>query len=281
MWRPPDWPAATNGECATSSGSSQPISLRFEGLELHADGRLAAFRERTALKQRSSSEGEGPARGKGQPDPGAESNGERKKRSPVVSAPRSLVDPRSLTLVDPKGSMEDGTPRSAGGTQRRSGRGGLNKPRRGSAVPRNKTALRGYSDLDKEEMGLDLFKKLLASDEEQITDLRRQRGVGADAMDELQYYELKVSAGAEPDEVTLTASEVERARTSPKFLLVVVSDVEGVDARPRLRVIADPLNTLQTTERGSITFSGVRTARSLVYHFGSPDDQPGIGEDEE
>ena len=244
-----------------------------EEAELNTDSRLAAFRERTASKRRSSGEGRGRAAGTGQPA--------QRKRSPTASPPRSLVDPRSLTLMDPQGSMEDGKPRTADGTHPTSRRGGLKEPKLGSRGPRNRAPLRGYSDLDREEVGFDLLKKLLASGDDRIADLRNQHGVGADAIDDLrQYYELKVHAGAEPDEVTLTASEVERARTTGKFFLVVVSDVEGVDARPKLRVIVDPLDTLQTTERGSIALSGVRTATSLVYHFGPPDDARVIGEEE-
>ena len=40
-----------------------------------------------------------------------------------------------------------------------------------------------------------------------------------------RYYELKVSAGPEPDVVTLTDSEVQRALTTPDFFLVVVANV--------------------------------------------------------
>ena len=51
----------------------------------------------------------------------------------------------------------------------------------------------------------ELLRRVLGSDLDQIVDLRTQRGVGADAIDELKnYYELKVSAGSEPDQVTLT-----------------------------------------------------------------------------
>ena len=84
---------------------------------------------------------------------------------------------------------------------------------------------------------------MLSGDAEQIADLRAQHGVGADAIDELdQFYELKVSAGAEPDRVTLTDSEVQRALNEPGFFLVVVSGVEGakvVDLLAALRASVD------------------------------------------
>ena len=123
---------------------------------------------------------------------------------------------------------------------------------------------------------------LLSSDQNEVADIRTQRGVGADAVDELKkYYELKVSAGPEPNEVRLTDSEVQRALTTPDFFLVVVSNIEGADARPTVRFVVDPLNQLQPTESGSITLSGVAEAKSLVYHFEPDDDAQVTGDDEE
>jgi hypothetical protein len=115
---------------------------------------------------------------------------------------------------------------------------------------------------------------VLSSDRDELVDLRAQRGVGADAVDELEnYYEFKVNAGAELDRVTLTHAEVQRALSTPDFFLVVVSGVEGVDARPTVRVFVDPLKQLHLTDRGAITLSGVRSAKSLVYDF-APNDDP-------
>ena len=153
------------------------------------------------------------------------------------------------------------------------GKARLAKPKLGTDGPRGGTSIRLYSDLEKETVGLEILRKLLGSDDDEISDLRAQRGVGADAIDELQnFYELKVSAGTEPDQVTLTDAEVKRALTTKNFFLVVVSGIEGVDARPKVRVIVDPLKQLQPTERGSVTLSGVRSARSLIYDFTAVED---------
>ena len=68
-------------------------------------------------------------------------------------------------------------------------------------------------------------------------------------------------------------SEVQRALSTPDFFLVVVSDIEeSGDARPSVRVVLDPLKQLQSTDRGSITLSGVRETTSLVYKFAPIDD---------
>ena len=149
-----------------------------------------------------------------------------------LESTRVLVNPESLEIVNPKGRLESSEQRAP---RRASGNGGLVEPRPGGGGPLGRSPIRLYTDLGKENVGLDLLRKLLSSDVDEIADLRTQHGVGADAVDKLKhFYELKVSAGAEPDYVTMTAAEVKRARTTPGFFLVVISGIEGVDARPRV-----------------------------------------------
>ena len=132
--------------------------------------------------------------------------------------------------------------------------------------------LRGYSDQEREDVGFELARQVLCSDHKDIVDLRAQRGVGADAMDELErFYELKVSAGGEPNEVTTTSAEWQRAKSSPEFFLVIVSDVEGVDSRPSIRIISRPLDQLDQRPSGTVKLSGVRDATSLTYSFARPE----------
>ena len=180
---------------------------------------------------------------------------------------RVLVDPDLLTVVHPSGQVVGGSPRSAGVPPRQSGV--LVEPdETRPPSPRSRTPLRGYSDLERETVGFELARKVLSGDHEDIVDLRAQRGVGADAMDELKrYYELKVSAGGEPNEVTLTSAEWQRANSSPDFFLVVVSGVEGADSRPSVRVIPRPLDQLDERVSGTIKLSGVRDAKSVTFEF--------------
>ena len=127
-----------------------------------------------------------------------------------------------------------------------------------------------------------LVRMLLSSDRDEIVDLRIQRGVGADAIDSMErFFELKVSAGAEPDGVLLTRSEVQRAMSTDKYFLIVISGVEGVDAKPKARVFVDPLKQLRQTYNGSITLSGVNSVESLVYEFEPGDDAPTSSSHEE
>ena len=187
---------------------------------------------------------------------------------------RTLVDPNALQLRDPKGRLV-GSVGEGKGSKADDGRSsrGLAPPKRGVAGPRSHAAAPGYTAVSRETIGLDLVRRVLGSDADQIADLRAQHGVGADALDELdQFYELKVCAGPEPDRITLTDSEVQRALTEPGFFLVVVSEVEGNRACPKVRIIADPLKQLHPADTGSVTLTGVRDARSLVFEFEQQDE---------
>lgn len=118
-----------------------------------------------------------------------------------------------------------------------------------------------------ESVGLELVRLVLAGDAEEIVDLRAQHRVGADAIDQLdRFYELKVYRQDEPDTIRLEESQIRRAMSTPDFFLVVVSGIEGADARPKVRVIIDPLHQLRMTETSSVCFTGVRSVEhSLVY----------------
>jgi hypothetical protein len=130
------------------------------------------------------------------------------------------------------------------------------------------TPPRTFTELEKETVGLEVARKVLCSDDARMVDIRDQRGVGADAFDEFrQFFELKVSAGREPDEIRLDRSQIQRALATPHFFLVVVSNLEGKAARPRVRIIADPLNQLRMVESSQIHFDGVTSALSLVFEL--------------
>ena len=238
--------------------------------EQEISSRTSAFQDRTAAKAGTRILPFGGTRGTRRAGP----------KAIDLGSPRILVDTTSLKIVNPQGRIEKGTsiarPQKGGG-------GGLVDPSPTSTPPRNRTPIRGYSDKDREDVGMELVHMLLSSDHEEIKDLRAQRNVGADAVDDMKrFYELKVIAGAEPDRVDLTISEVQRAMSDDKFFLIVVSGLEGVDASPKARVFVDPLNQLQRTYNGSITLSGVRNAKgSLVYEFAPIGDGAVSSDDEE
>jgi hypothetical protein len=125
---------------------------------------------------------------------------------------------------------------------------------------------------------MELARIVLCSGDAALVDLRGQHGVGADAVDTLdRFYELKVHLGDEPDTIRLEESQIRRALSTPNFFLVVVSDIEGADARPKVRIIVDPVHQLTMTQSSSVSYTGVRsTEHSLVYHLEqvANDDEP-------
>lgn len=254
---------AESGRQARSIELAEQRSKREQDrIESEIAARTSAIRERISAAQ------QGQDRSRRLDGTGSGGRENRQKPSSLEST-RVLVDPESLDIVDPKGRLESSEKRQS---RKAGGDRSLVEPRRGGSAPRGRSPIRLYTDLEKESVGVDLLRKLLSSDVEGIADIRAQHGVGADAVDELNhFYELKVSAGAEPDYVTMTAAEVKRARTTPGFFLVVISGIEGVAAQPMARVIVDPLSQLQPAEGGSITLSGVRHSTSLTYDFANRD----------
>ena len=264
------WRVACDG--AEIGREARPLELALERakreqtqIEFEIATRTAAFQEQTAAKHQSSRisdsrtvETPSPSRPRDQRKQWGEAELE-------INPPRVLVDPVSLRLVNPRGRVTKGStstrPTSVAVDP-------LVEPSSVPRVPHNRSPIRSYSDLDKENVGLEFVRMLLSSNHQEIIDLRAQRYVGADAVDELrQFYELKVSAGTAPEQVTLTNAEFKRALSTPKFFLVVVSDIEGVDARPTVRVFVDPLKQLHLVDKRAITLSGVRNTSCLAYDF--------------
>ena len=261
------WDLAQDG--GTAAGlelAEQKAEREKEEISAEIYRELEALRTRTGRRRRSTPSGR--RRGLGVSDAGDRmGGGATEPEAADGTKPRVLVDPDLLTVVDPSGQVVGGSPRSTDVPPRQGGElvepDGTRPPR-----PDSRTPLRGYSDLERETVGFELARKVLSSDHKDIVDLRAQRGVGADAMDELERcYELKVSAGGEPNEVTLTSTEWRRAKSSPDFFLVVVSGVEGVESRPSVRIIPRPLDQLDERVSGTIKLSGVRHAKSVTYEF--------------
>ena len=277
-WRAACDRAETGREARLIELAEQRAKREQDQTESEIAGRTTAFQERIAITQQHQKH----SRGQSQVGPGsgkATGKGQEYQETPArLESPRVLVNPESLGIVAPKGRLESSERRAP---HRARSDGSLVEPRPSGSSQHGGSPIRLYSDSQKEEVGLALLRKLLSSDHDNIADLRAQRGVGADAVDGMQrFYELKVSAGAEPDQITMTSAEVKRAGTTPDFFLVVISGIEGVDTRPRVRVIVDPLSQLQPTESGSITLSGVRSATSLTYDFAPNNDALQASEEE-
>jgi hypothetical protein len=242
---------------------------------------LAALREDTAGRHIAgrSRRRVAPARTPAPSSTGTETAEPRQSPTP---RPRVLVDPAALALADPMGTPGGESGTNGQRTRRRrttsgTSDGPLPEPTRDVTPPRATSQPANYTPPEKEAVGLELVRMVLAGDEEEIVDLRAQHGVGADAIDELdRFFELKVHGGEEPETIRLEQSEIRRAMSTPNFFLVVVSHVEGADARPKVRIIIDPVNQLRMVDSSSVSFTGVRSAEhSLVYDFAPlPADSP-------
>ena len=248
------WRAAC--DLAASGAEAEPIELadqrarrEREQTELEIERRTVAFRSRIVEKHRA-------APRSSRRSAAAKDRGEIED-APSVPLTRVLVNPQSLTLVNTHGRIVKGSTVTRSRNDRNRS---LVDPQPGFKGQRNRREYRGYTDLDKEDVGMELFKMLLGTEDDEIADLRSQRGVGADAVDvvgELRsFFELKVSARDEPDIVTLTKSEVRRALSTKDFFLVVVSGVENYDVKPQVRVIVDPLGQLNPTNKRIHYFVG-------------------------
>ena len=203
--------------------------------------------------------------------------------------PRHLVDIAALVVTDAAGRIvnetDARTPRRGDKAKKGETGSGTGKtggppatpetanPDRTKAGPKRSTSYRAYSDGEKERLGLRVASRVLAGDADALHDIRNQRNVGADAIDELgRFYELKVFANDEGDTITLEPSQIARAMTEPKFFLVIVSGLEGKHARPQVRVIVDPLRQLHMAKESKVKFSGVQEARGLVFNLDNLED---------
>lgn len=192
---------------------------------------------------------------------------------PAPRPPRLLVEPEELGLHNEDGELVGGE-QDGGSTQgTRLSRPRRDKPKDPQADDPKKTPTGGrgrpnYTDEERERVGLDLVRRILGGDEQAVIDIRHQRSVGADAIDELRnFFELKVHSGRIPDDISLTRDEYLRARETDDFFLVVVGNVEKSDTDPEVLIVTDPLNQLTMKPSGSVSLGGVRSAKALRYMF--------------
>jgi hypothetical protein len=183
------------------------------------------------------------------------------------SAPRVLVSADDLILKPGAGTLQIGTPKTTNLIPNPPPKP-LRPARNANTPPVERQPAPTYTGLTKETLALELVRQVLACNDQQLTDLRSQHGVGADAIDELeQYFELKAYAGSEPDAISLTDAEIRRATNTEGFFLVVVSSLEGPRSKPRIRIIPRPLEQLGISPNSSLSLTGIKTATSLTYEF--------------
>jgi hypothetical protein len=193
--------------------------------------------------------------------------------APAPMPPRLLVEPDELALHNEDGELVGGATDGGSSVGTRSTRSPSNKPKEPRPddprkLPTGGRARPNYTDEERERVGLDLVRRILGGDEQAVIDIRHQHNVGADAIDELRnFFELKVHSGRIPRDISLTRDEYLRARDTDDFFLVVVGNVEQGAADPEVLIITDPLGQLEMKPSGSVSLSGVRSAKALRYTF--------------
>lgn len=192
------------------------------------------------------------------------------------AAPREFVDPAALRITGIRRTTQ--APPSAGGVSGAKGgapaRAHLTSPAHTPALPAPRPVPPAPNIDRQERVALDLLRKVLGTEQEPewLRDLRRQHGVGADAVDGLdRFYELKTTYGPEQDTVTLTAKECERATSGAEFFLVVVSGL-AADSDPALRLIPDPLHQLRICPNGNVVLTGIKQSGSVIVEFGASEE---------
>ena len=96
-----------------------------------------------------------------------------------------------------------------------------------------------------------LCRQVLAGDEPGIVDLRAQRAVGVDTIEDLRpFYELKLYDGPEPAVIDLTDSDVTRS-LDDTFVIVVASGLAAGADGAAVRIVTYPLGSIQPRDGGS------------------------------
>ncbi|MDQ1065742.1 hypothetical protein QFZ32_001182 [Streptomyces canus] len=252
------------------------ISALNEAADAEEKQRLAAFHDEIHERHTNAR-----ARTAGDARPGkrpANAQVRRAAYAPAQLKERHLVDPTELRPVITDSAIVPQNDRSRSdasdsGSSGSSGRPSLSRPTSSSAVPQQRSGVKMFTPQDQEDAALALVRAALARDREELRDLRAQRGVGADSVDELnRFYEVKSFLGAEEDSVSLTPHEYERATTENDFFLVVVSGLQrGAGVPTTVRIILDPLRKLSARPSGAVTLTGVRGCRSLQIPFEQAD----------
>jgi len=158
---------------------------------------------------------------------------------------------------------------AAGEPVKRRGRRGLREDLpEGSSGPKSppapQSAPQAYKDHELQHHGYRALEKAIGEGSVELRDFQRLRGVGADAMQEESFFELKSHGGAMPDHVGLTPNEYEQAviQGSKYFLVVVAGLEEGHETVVRL--IPNPAKVLEARSSSGIEVYGIRSVAKPV-----------------
>ncbi|HUF71089.1 MAG TPA: hypothetical protein VMM79_20730 [Longimicrobiales bacterium] len=255
--------------CVEAEQGRQAAEIRLAAERRAEDERAIAQRLATLESEIQQSHARQGASGAASGPAGAET-GTGKSAEPSgagAGSERTLIDPGRYRVVNPGGDGSEAAPGTVGSPNEKGGAKlrNLPPPQAGGGSPVSHTPVAGYTALEREAVGLALLREVLASDDLAVRDLRAQRGLGADAVDrDGRYWELKVYAGAEPDQVSLEGSQLARAASTPDFWLVVVSRVERGQGR---RACGSSRTRSYSSRRSSVRPSRWRGSRARRRWF--------------
>ncbi len=262
------WAAAKAGHRAEAIKTA--ASLEAEQMRSRAEREAAG----SVALQQLSEEAERRRQKKLSAKPGGRQTGTAEDGVARRQPPKTLVDLSKLRLTNPTGEILVGTHTRHSATPKDSTKNvqllrdaDKNRPK-AKRPPGAGSAPRNYTQEEQESLGAEICRWVLGLDDNEIIDIRNQHNVGADAVDQLDnFYEYKVHAGAIPDVIRLEPSQIERARTTSNFFLIVIGNLQAGAGDPEVRIITSPLDQLTLQPTTSVQFAGVLAAKALTYRF--------------
>lgn len=275
------WTEALAGHEAEklATAASEDAERRREREEAD-DTRLREFANRTKTKR---SRAAGKAAKNTTSGNGGAGSASAAEDPPAPLPARNLIDTTDLTIRGGDGTIINAE-KGRGPSKTRKKRGALKEPdpqNQKKPASARRRAPANYTDGEKEDAGMEVVRQVLGLEIKDMIDIRNQHNVGADAIAELRnFYELKVHAQEIPDQIRLQDSEIQRAYETENFFLVLVGNVEAGSAPTEVRIITDPLDKLNPSVTGHITFTGVRSAKSFQYFIDTDADHAESNDDE-
>lgn len=263
-----------------ATAASEDAERRREREEAD-DSKLREFAQRTRTKR---SQAAGKASKNSTSGNGGSGIASAANDPPAPLPARNLIDTTDLTIRGGDGTIINAA-KKRGPAKTPKKRGGLKEPdpqNQKKPASARRRAPANYTDVEKEDAGMEVVRQVLGLEIKDMIDIRNQHNVGADAIDDLRnFYELKVHAQKIPDQIRLQDSEIQRAYETENFFLVLVGNVEEDSSPTEVRIITDPLDKLNPSVTGHITFTGVQSAKSFQYFIDSDaDDAAESGEDQ-
>ena len=142
-------------------------------------------------------------------------------------------------------------------------------PPSASPSPESMPAQIAYTNQDLEQRGWELLLTVLNnSDDQQIVDLRKRHGVGADgAIDWKTFVEMKATGRGPQSSIEMSNTQYERANERGlDFILALVSGLE-TGQKDEVRLIFDPANRVALMPVNGVRLTGLLDAPCVLVSF--------------